>query len=124
MNERVFRQEERRMNEHRASALRHYEAQVRRLFGVKQFTLAARFRRFNRLPHPAKPSGAQRRFLLRFNVQRFDRATRVWRHPLAQALAWPIVLNEKPGRARRVGRALAPHRRVARGNARRNPTAL
>lgn len=111
------------MNEHRISALLRYEAQVKRLFGHTKLGLAARFRNTDR-PASEKPSGAVRRFFLRFGGLRFDPATRAWRHPLAAALAWPIVLDEKPGRARRIGQALAPHRRVPRGNPRRNPTAL
>jgi len=88
------------MNLHKQSALLHYIAIIRKRLGVEQIQPAARFLRHGQVRNdPEKPSGARRRFLVRWSgKQRFDELTRVWMLPK------PAQINPhspKPGRARR-----------------------
>lgn len=102
------------MNTHKASALLHYLAAVKRQIGVKDLQPAARFRRHG-LTRTDKPSGAQRRYALRYGGKyRFDKKAKVWR---LQTGPTPVVALW-----RKIGGRAQPTR-TPRGNL-RNPTVL
>lgn len=66
------------MNTHQAAALLHHLGQLRRRIGRK-LQIAARFMRHGQT-RTEKPSGAQRRYALRWGGRyRFDKKAGVWR---------------------------------------------